>query len=274
MSNTVNPNTVDPNTVDPNTVDPNSSPTSSSADATATARADRGGHGAPGIARLTGLAYLGIIATGIFAEFVVRGTLVVDDDPLATATEIADNPGLFRAGIGADIAMVAFDAMVAFGLFRLLRHVDRKLAITATVWRLLQGAVIAVNLLFLVSALGHARDAVTTDGTVLAEPAQSALDAIERHAVGYDIGLIAFALSCFAIARLLQVSRLTPRWIALGMYATGAVYLVGSFAAVFAPDLLAVIDPFYGIALVVEFGFAICLLRGLRPRTVASGRPE
>ena len=69
-------------------------------------------------------------------------------------------------------------------------------------------------------------------------------------------------------------SRLTPRWIALGMYATGAVYLVGSFAAVFAPDLLAVIDPFYGIALVVEFGFAICLLRGLRPRTVASGRPE
>lgn len=224
------------------------------------------GHGAPGIARLTGLAYLGIIATGIFAEFVVRGSLVVDDDPIATATEIARNPNLFRAGIGADVAMVAFDAMVAFGLFRLLRHVDRRLALTATVLRLLQGAVIAVNLLFLVAALGHAQDALGADGTVLAGPARSALDAIEHHAVGYDVGLIAFALSCFAVARLLQVSNLTPRWIALGMYATGAVYLTGSFAAVFAPDLLTVIDPFYGIALVVEFGFAVCLLRGLRPR--------
>ena len=223
-------------------------------------------HGAPGIARLTGLAYLGIIATGIFAEFVVRGSLVVEDDPIATATEIAANPGLFRAGIGADVAMVVFDAMVAFGLFRLFRHVDRKLAVTATLWRLIQGAVIAANLLFLVAALGHARDAVRPDGTVLSRHAQDALDAIERHAVGYDVGLIAFALSCFAVARLLQVGRLTPRWIALGMYATGAVYLTGSFAAVFAPDLLAVIDPFYGIALVVEFGFAVCLLKGLRPR--------
>ena len=230
------------------------------------------GHGDPGIARVTGLAYLGIIATGIFAEFAVRGTLVVDDDPIATAANIAEDPWLFRAGIGADIAMVAFDAMVAFGLFRLLRHVDRKLALTATVWRLLQGAVIAVNLLFLVAALGHAQDAVRSDGTVLPGPAQQALDAIEHHAVGYDVGLIAFALSCFAIARLLQISRLAPRWIAPGMYTTGAVYLTGSFAAVFAPDLLTVIDPLYGIALVVELGFAISLLRGLRPRAPRPAR--
>ncbi|MEZ5298436.1 MAG: DUF4386 domain-containing protein [Ilumatobacteraceae bacterium] len=124
------------------------------------------------VARVTGLAYLGIIATGVFAEFAVRGSLVVDDDPIETAANIAGSPGLFGAGVGADVAMVAFGAIVAFGLFRLLRHVDRRLALTATVLRLIQGAVIAVNLLVLVSALGHAQDAVTANGTVLPGPAQ------------------------------------------------------------------------------------------------------
>ena len=61
------------------------------------------------LARRTGLAYLGISATGIVAEFAVRGSLVVDDDPVATATNIAESPGLFGVGIGADVVCVAFD---------------------------------------------------------------------------------------------------------------------------------------------------------------------
>lgn len=45
-------------------------------------------------ARLTGLAYLGIVVSGIFAEFFVRMSLVVPDDPAATASNIAGAPGL------------------------------------------------------------------------------------------------------------------------------------------------------------------------------------
>jgi hypothetical protein len=77
----------------------------------------------------------------------VRGSLVVDDDPIATAENIAESPGLFGVGIGADVVMIALDVIVAFGLLGLLRHVNRRLAITATVLRLIQGAVIAVNLI-------------------------------------------------------------------------------------------------------------------------------
>ncbi len=106
------------------------------------------------LARRTGLAYLGIIATGIFAEFAVRGTLVVDDDPIATAENIAESPGLFGIGIGADVVMIALDVIVAFGLLGLLRHVNRRMAITATVLRLIQGIVIAVNLINLTERSG------------------------------------------------------------------------------------------------------------------------
>lgn len=229
--------------------------------------------GPSNLARRTGLAYLGIIATGIFAEFAVRGSLVVDDDPIATATNIAESPGLFGVGIGADVVMIALDVIVAFGLLGLLRQVNRRLAITATVLRLIQGAVIAVNLINLTRALGFARDAVDPNGQVLAGPAQEALDAVERHALGYDAGLIAFGLSCLVLAWLLLAGSLVPRVLAWGMGATGVVYLVGSFAALFAPSASAVIEPFYVICLVVELAFAIRLVtRGLANPTPATAR--
>lgn len=224
------------------------------------------------IARLTGLAYLGIIATGIFAEFVARGSLVVADDPTATAQNIADAPGLFSAGIVADLVMVGLDVTVAIGLLVLLQRVDRRLARAAAVLRLLQGAVIAVNLLHLFTALDAAR-AATVTGTVLAGPAQDALDAIDRHALGYDTGLIAFGLSCLVLGHLLRRSGLVSFPLAVGMSATGVVYLVGSFAALFAPSASAAIDPLYLIAMVVEPAFAIRLLRGLRTTRAASVQP-
>lgn len=217
------------------------------------------------LARRTGVAYLGIIATGIFAEFAVRSSLVVDDEPIATAVNIAESPGRFGVGIGADVAMIALDVAVAVGLFRLLRPIDGRLAMIATALRLVQGAVIAVNLVNLAQALGFAQDAVAPDGAVIAGLAQDALDAVERHALGYDAGLIAFGLSCLVLGRLLSISGSVPRPLAVGMSATGFVYLAGSSAALFAPSLSAVIDPFYLVPLVVELAFAIRLvLRGLQ----------
>lgn len=103
---------------------------------------------------------------------------------------------------------------------------------------------------------------------------KDALDAVERHALGYDAGLIAFGLSTLVLARILATSRLVSRPLALGMYATGVVYLVGSFAALFAPSASPVIDPFYVIPLVVELAFAIRLVtRGLHADTTERAHP-
>jgi hypothetical protein len=225
------------------------------------------------IARRTGIAYLGIIATGIFAEFFVRGSLVVADDPSATARNIAESPWLFRAGIGADVVMIALDVVVAFGLFRLLRDVDRRLALAATALRLVQGAVIAVGLVQLVRALDLATRAVDGDDLRIGA-ARSALDAVEQHALIYDAGLIAFGLSCLVLGHLLLTKRLVSRPLAIGMSATGAVYLAGSFAALFAPELSSAIDPLYLIAIVVEPAFAVRLIaRGLDTPSAEARRP-
>ena len=78
--------------------------------------------------------------------------------------------------------------------------------------------------------------------------------------------IIAFGLCCLVLGRILFEHRLVGRWLAVGMVATGVVYLLGSFAALFAPGLSAAIDPLYLIAIVVEPAFAIRLIvRGLAP---------
>jgi hypothetical protein len=87
-------------------------------------------------ARWTGAAYLGIVACGLFAELFVRGSLVVPGDAVATAHRIAEAPGLFGLGLGADVLMIGLDVAVAFGLYRLLRPVSRPLALAATLFRL------------------------------------------------------------------------------------------------------------------------------------------
>ncbi|MEE8601209.1 DUF4386 domain-containing protein [Euzebya tangerina] len=213
------------------------------------------------ISIVVGLAYIGIIATGIFAEFVVRGQLLVADDAARTASNILANTGLFQAGIAADLIMVGFDLMVGVGLYLLLRHLDRRLALATTLFRVLQGAVIAVNLLNLTRALMAAQ---TSAGA-------TAMELMEAHALGYDAGLIAFGFSCLFLARLLWTYRLVPRWLAVGMAATGVVYLVGSAAALWAPSLSAAIDPLYLIAMVVEPAFAVRLIRhGLAPHATTN----
>ena len=223
------------------------------------------------LSRLLGVAYFGIVFTGIFAEFVVRGQLVVTGDAAATAANIASSPGLFATGIGADVVMIALDVIVGLGLFRLLEPHDRRLARIATGARLIQAGILAANMLTLAPALGLAQDAVSTGSSATAA---QALQAVEAHALGYDIGLIAFGVSCLALAKLLADHHLVPPWLAIGMAATGAVYLLGSFVALFAPALDTTIDPFYLIAMVVEPAFAARLFRrGIRQSPATVRRP-
>lgn len=206
------------------------------------------------LARRTGIAYLGIVVCGLFAELFVRGSLVVPSDAAATGELIASAPVFFSVGIAADTLMIALDVAVAFGLYRLLGPVNRRLALAATVLRLVQASILALNLANPVRALQLALDG---DGTL-------ALQAMQSHALVYDMGLIAFGLACLTLGSVLRQSG-APRVFAVGLGLTGVVYLLGSFAALFAASWSLLIEPLYMIAIIVEPAFAVWLIsRGRR----------
>ena len=171
--------------------------------------------------------------------------------------------------------MITLDVVVAFGLLGLLRHVNRRLAVTATVLRLIQGAIIVLNLNYLIRALAFAFDAEGADGVIIAGPAQDALDAVERHALGYDAGLIAFGLSCLVLARLLIARRTGTPAARLGHGCDGRHLPRRFVRSAVRSSASSFIEPFYVICLVVELTFAIRLVtRGLAtPTRTATRRP-
>ncbi|MEC8668605.1 MAG: DUF4386 domain-containing protein [Pseudomonadota bacterium] len=195
------------------------------------------------LARLAGLSYLGIIVLGLGAELALRLPIASSDDLPGT---LADQTLLWRLGIAADMVMTTLDIALALLLFRLLRRFGPDLALAALVLRLVQMAVIAAHLPLLASAL------TSTEPQAL----------IDRHAAGYDLGLWFFGLNALVMAVLLRRAG-APRLSVL-ICAAGFVYLIGSLTRFVAPDLNALMQPAYLIAVVAELSLALWLLRAPR----------
>ena len=111
------------------------------------------------ISRSAGILYLIIIASGIFAQFFVRGSAIVPGDAALTATNIAAAPGFFSMSIAADLVMIISDIALAALFFALLRPVSPTLSLMTAFFRLVQAAILGYNLLNLFNALQFLRSA-------------------------------------------------------------------------------------------------------------------
>ena len=190
-----------------------------------------------GYLRLAGLAYLANIALGLFGEVVVRGTMVVAGDGLATAARIAQDPGLWRLGLGGDLLMQLLDIPLIVVFYLLLRPVSRPLALMATAFNIVQTAVLAANKLFMLAPL-----------LLITAPATPDLGSqvqfwVRLHAHGFGIGLIFFGVACLLRGWLIARSGVLPRALGVLLIAAGAGYLVNSFALLLAPTLAGLLSP-------------------------------
>ena len=215
-------------------------------------------------ARVAGLAYLVIIAMGMFAEFGVRANLVIAGDATRTATNIIGSESLFRFSIAADLVMIAFDVIVALILYALLKPVSSSLALLSTLFRLVQASILGANLLGLVAVTVLLNDAEYL--TVLSSDQLHSLAMvfIEVHSIGYSIGLVFFGLGTITLGYVLWKSALIPQLLATLMTIAGLIYLGGSLISVLAPDLSGRMEMVYVVPFVAELSFALWLvLRGL-----------
>ncbi len=200
-------------------------------------------------ARLAGWAYLTIILAGVTSEAVLRAGILVPDDPAQTATNILSNEPSLRLAMLFDAVMVLCDVALAVLLYRFFRPVDAMLALVAMVFRLVQAAVLAGNLMTLQLSLMFAQ----ADGGL-------AHVFLAAHGVGYDLGLLFFGVTMMLTANLLCRSELTHKALPMGLGLSGMVYLTGSVLRLLAPDLGAAFAPAYALPLVAEILFCLWLL--------------
>jgi hypothetical protein len=82
-------------------------------------------------ARITGAFYLLTILTGIFAQGFVSGSLVVDGDALATATNILTHKSLFQWGFAVYIIEMACQIVTTALFYELLKPAGKSLSLVA-----------------------------------------------------------------------------------------------------------------------------------------------
>ena len=221
------------------------------------------------LARIAAVLYLAIVVTGIFAFFVVRGSLVVPGDAAATAANVVASEGFFRLGIASDLVMILSDVALAVVLYVLFRAVSPMLATFAAFFRLAQSAALGVNLVSLFVGLRLlGPDAAAALG---AERAQGlALVFFDAHAVGYTLALLFFAMSLFFLGLLVWRSGFVPKLLGALLVFAGTGYLIDGFANVLLTNYAAYADVFAMVvflpAIVGEVAFALWLLvRGVGP---------
>lgn len=231
--------------------------------------------------RAAGVAYLANILLGLFGEIVVRGTLVVAGDAFATATNIANSPGLWRAGIAGDLVMQLLDIPLIVLFYFLLRPVSRPLALTATLFNIVQTSVLAANKLSLLAPLllsaeylGHAQLPPQLFASLTAF-------SVNLHSHGFGIGLIFFGFTCMIRGYLIVKSGFLPPILGVFLVAAGIGYLANSFALLLAPDIAGMLFPWILLpSLIGELSICLWLLvRGIdidawKTRLISIKQPE
>lgn len=195
------------------------------------------------VARVAGLLYLGTIVFGVFAAMVSRGSLIVLGDAAATAGAVLRHQALFRAGLVADIAMLACYIGVTALFYLMFRPVSRFVSLAAAGFSMIGIAVLAADGLFLLATLLLLE--APSYLAVLNAPQREAvaLLCLKLHADGYDISLVFFGIYCLLLGWLVWRSVFLPRAIGALMALAGICYLVDSLADLAAPAFAATLPP-------------------------------
>lgn len=219
--------------------------------------------------RIAGGAYLITMASGIFAESFVRGSLVVRGDAAQTAQNISASSQLFRIGMAADLLTFTGVIVLIWALYLLLRQVNERLALLALLFRIVEASVHYVAMLGSAGALVLLSQVAYVDAVAQPEREVLARVAIAIQGAGINFGFILLGLGSAVYALLFLRSRIVPRPLAaLGIAASMLLALSSAWYVIdprIAPVRLALMAPMF----VYEVGLGIVLLTGLGRRLKA-----
>jgi hypothetical protein len=180
-------------------------------------------------ARIAGLLYLIVMAAGMFTEYVVLGSVIVPGNAAATAGRILASEPLYRLGFAADMIDYVLYGVVMVILYGLLKPVSRNLSLLAMVFGLLGTAIVAVVSLFYFAPL------LLLQG--VPEPAALVLVSLRLRTIGYDVGLVFFAVHLIVLGWLVAKARFFPRILGWLLVLAGLCYLINSFAVFLVPAI-------------------------------------
>jgi hypothetical protein len=222
-------------------------------------------------ANVVGYVYLIAMATSIFAEFYARAPLIVRGDAVRTAINIAAHERMFRIGSIIHLLTFASDAVLAVALYVVLRAVNRNIALLAAAWRLVDCAILSVNMLndFAVLRLAGGADYLRVFDTRQLQSLARLFLSVE--AAGFQVGFVFLGLGSTMFSFLWLKSRYIPRALAgWGVFAS-MLLAIGTLVILVFPNLGDVVGLTYMAPMFFyEVGLGSWLLiKGLRSPVAA-----
>ncbi len=98
-------------------------------------------------AKVVGFLYLIQMALAVFGESFVRGRLIVRDAG-QTAANIAGSERLFRLSLAGDLMIYASVVVLFWGIYIILKPVNKDVALLGAFFRLIEQAILAVTIFF------------------------------------------------------------------------------------------------------------------------------
>ncbi len=213
------------------------------------------------LARIAGLLYLIVIATGLFAEVFVRQALKVSEDALTTANNIQSSEMLFRWGLVADLINFVCGLPCVLIIYFLFKRVNKFLLQLALIFVVIQTAIIAVNLLNQISPL-----LLLSNNTYLKTFQPNQLAALSQlslniQGAGYAIGLVFFGFYCLLVGYVIFKSKMVPKFLGILYIISGLGYLINSFIMLLSKGFANPLFTYIAIPIFIgELSFCLWLL--------------
>lgn len=223
-------------------------------------------------ARLAGAMYLFTMATAVFAEGYVRGSLYDGESAARTAQNLLASNALYRAALVADLLTFCGVVVLVWALYRLLREVDRPLAGLGAFFRLVELGAHFAALAFGLAALSLLARGEYTQA--FSDPQLQGLVglALRAQGAGLTLGFIPLGLGSAVFAYLFFRSRLVPRLLAAWGIFASLLLACYSFGVVLTPSTVALFYAFMLPMFVYEVGLGLwLLLKGVDGRRGSAG---
>ena len=221
-------------------------------------------------ARVVGAAYLVALVPAVFAEFYVRGQLVVAGNAAQTALNIVAHERLFRLGIASNLAASAIDIALITALYLVLNPIHRSLSLLALGWGLVETAILVVATLSDFNVLRILSGAEYLNVFELDRLQTLARLSVGTHADVYNVGFVFAGLRSTTFCYLWFKSSFVPG--ALAGFGVVASLLMGACAYSFIifPELAAIVPVgiYGGPIFLFELSMGVWLVFKGLPRSV------
>jgi hypothetical protein len=223
------------------------------------------------VARITGGFYLAYVLAMVLADtlgHIGQGT----SEQVYQA--IATNAGSFRLGLVFAFLSAFLFLMTAWGLYVLLRPVNRNLALLFLLLNTVGVAIQCASMFPLVSAMLQGDAASHMQAYSASQLEGLAYLSINVYKTGFVTAQLFFGMWLFPLGSLVYKSKFLPRFLGVLLVLDGIAVLIWFLQALLLPDYAAIRYPGLAVSFIAEVGLALWLLvKGAKVADAGAGLP-